>query len=422
MLTRIALISDHASPLAAAGGVDSGGQNIYVAQVARQLVALGYHVDVFTRRDSPLLAEVVQCGDGLRVIHVPAGPAEFVRKEDLLPTMQQFAAYMETVCARDGAYELIHANFFMSGLVALMLKQKLGIPFVITFHALGRVRRLYQREADQFPAERIDIEDRIIEHADGIIAECPQDESDLLSLYRADPAKISVIPCGFDAAEFWPIAKRFARKTLGLAPDQALLLSLGRTVPRKGIDNAILALARLADKDAMRPTLMVVGGNSDLPDPALTPEIARLRAIAQARNVGSQVIFVGRRSRELLKLYYSAADIFITTPWYEPFGITPLEAMACGTPVIGSDVGGIKYSVVEGQTGYLVAPNDPDALAERIESLYRQPERLKEFARNGIRRVNRNFTWGGVAGSIAAFYRQVCGETVQPQHRIAALA
>ncbi|MFL6581020.1 MAG: glycosyltransferase family 4 protein [Burkholderiales bacterium] len=422
MLRRIALISDHASPLAAAGGVDSGGQNVYVAQVARHLVALGYRVDVFTRRDSPLPAEVVQCGEGLRIIHVPAGPPEFVRKEDLLPTMQEFAAYVQSFCTRDGPYELIHANFFMSGLVALMLKQKLGIPFVITFHALGRVRRLYQREADQFPAERIDIEDRIVDNADGIIAECPQDEADLLSLYRADPAKISVIPCGFDAAEFWPIAKRFARKTLGLAPDQPLLLSLGRTVPRKGIDNAILSLAWLADKHAMRPTLMVVGGNSDLPDPALTPEIARLRAIAQGENVGEQVKFVGRRSRELLKLYYSAADMFITTPWYEPFGITPLEAMACGTPVIGSDVGGIKYSVVDGQTGYLVSPNRPDALAERIATLYRQPDHLKEFGRNGIRRVNRNFTWGGVTGSIASFYRQVCGETIEPQRRVAALA
>jgi len=345
-----------------------------------------------------------------------------VRKEDLLPMMQEFAGYVEKFCTRDGPYELIHANFFMSGLVALMLKQKLGIPFVITFHALGRVRRQYQREADQFPPERIDIEDCIVENADGIIAECPQDEADLLSLYRADPAKISVIPCGFDASEFWPIAKRFARKTLGLAPDLPLLLSLGRTVPRKGIDNAIFALARLAHKDAMRPTLMVVGGNSDLPDPALTPEIARLRTIAQTQNVADQVIFVGRRSRELLKLYYSAADIFITTPWYEPFGITPLEAMACGTPVIGSDVGGIKFSVMDGQTGYLVAPNQPDALAERIEGLYRQPDRLKEFGRNGIRRVNRNFTWRGVTGSIACFYRQVCGETVEPQHRVAALA
>ena len=421
MLRRIALISDHASPLAAAGGVDSGGQNIYVAQVSRHLASLGYQIDVFTRRDSPLLAEVVQWGD-VRVFHVPAGPAHFVRKEDLLPTMTEFAAYVEQVCMREGPYDLVHANFFMSGLVALMLKQKLGIPFVMTFHALGRVRRLYQAEADQFPAERIDIEDRIIQQADGIIAECPQDEADLLSLYQADGGKISVIPCGFDAREFWPIAKRFARKTLGLPPDQPLLLSLGRTVPRKGIDNAIRATGVLVREHGMRPTLMVVGGNSDLPDPALTPEIARLRAIAESENVADRVVFVGRRSRELLKLYYSAADIFITTPWYEPFGITPLEAMACGTPVIGSDVGGIKYSVVNGVTGYLVPPEDPGALARHVAELYRRPDQLKEMARNGIRRVNRSFTWAGITESIASFYKQVCDDTAETQQRVVALA
>jgi glycosyltransferase involved in cell wall biosynthesis len=199
-------------------------------------------------------------------------------------------------------------------------------------------------------------------------------------------------------------------------------LSLGRTVPRKGIDNAIRATGVLVREHGMRPTLMVVGGNSDLPDPALTPEIARLRAIAESENVADRVVFVGRRSRELLKLYYSAADIFITTPWYEPFGITPLEAMACGTPVIGSDVGGIKYSVVNGVTGYLVPPEDPGALARHVAELYRRPDQLKEMARNGIRRVNRSFTWAGITESIASFYKQVCDDTAETQQRVVALA
>ena len=422
MLRKIALISDHASPLAAAGGVDSGGQNIYVSQVARHLASLGYQIDVFTRRDSELLPDIVQCADGLRIIHVPAGPAHFVRKEDLLPAMEDFAAYVMKVFDRDGPYDMVHANFFMSGLVAAILKQSLGVPFVMTFHALGRVRKLYQGEADQFPPERIDIEDHLIECADGIVAECPQDQADLLNLYHADARKIAVIGCGFDSTEFWPIAKRFARKTLGLPPDQPVLLSLGRTVPRKGIDNAIRAVGRLSSDPLVRPKLMVVGGNSDLPDPSLTPEIGRLRRIAQEEKVDDRVVFVGRRSRELLKLYYSAADIFITTPWYEPFGITPLEAMACATPVIGSDVGGIKYSVVNGETGYLVPPNDPDALAGRILDLYRHPDHLKEIGRNGTRRVNRCFTWAGITGSIASFYQQVQGETAGSSRRALALA
>jgi glycosyltransferase involved in cell wall biosynthesis len=268
----------------------------------------------------------------------------------------------------------------------------------------------------------MDIEQTIIQEADAVIAECPQDESDLLSLYRADPRKICVIPCGFDATEFWPIAKRFARKTLGLPERQPLLLNLGRLVPRKGIDNAIRALGRLRSADIAMPRLMVVGGNSDLPDPALTPEIARLRALAQAEDVAGDVVFAGRRSRELLKLYYSAADLFITTPWYEPFGITPLEAMACGTPVIGSEVGGIKYSVVDGVTGRLVPANDPDALADAVADLYRHPNELKEMGRNAIRRVNRCFTWSSVASSIAALYAHVGGEAVEIRERVAVSA
>src|SRR3954467_12935175 len=246
MVRRIAIISEHASPLAAAGGVDSGGQNIYVAQVARNLAALGYCVDVFTRRDAADQPEILDWGRGVRVVHVPAGPARFVRKEDLLPLMEEFSDYVCSFCPREGGYDLVHANFFMSGLVAIKLKQRFDIPFVVTFHALGRVRRLHQGDADQFPAERLMIEDAIVAEADAIVAECPQDKSDLVSLYRADPRKIAVIPCGFDADEFWPIARRFARRTLGLGADERLVVNIGRMVPRKGVDNAIRGVARLA--------------------------------------------------------------------------------------------------------------------------------------------------------------------------------
>ncbi len=407
MPKRIALISDHASPLAAAGGVDSGGQNVYVAQVARNLAVRGYEVDVFTRRDSPLLAELVTCENGVRVIHVPAGPPQYVRKEELLPMMDDFGAWVCEFCRRNGSYDVVHANFFMSGLVAMRLKRTLGIPFVITFHALGRVRRRHQGEADQFPPQRLDIEDSIIAEADAIIAECPQDRTDLEHLYGADRAKVAVIPCGFDAAEFWPIARRFARRALGFRPEERLLLNIGRMVPRKGVDNAIRGLAHLERNHGLNAKLLVVGGNSDLPCPTLTPEIGRLKGIAEEEGVAERVVFIGRRSRELLKLYYSAADIFVTTPWYEPFGITPLEAMACGTPVVGADVGGIKYSVLDGVTGYLVPANDPAALAERLGDLYRNPERRTQFSRSGLRRVNGSFTWRKVAGSIASLYAAV---------------
>jgi glycosyltransferase involved in cell wall biosynthesis len=407
---RIAIISEHASPLAAAGGIDSGGQNIYVAQVSRHLARLGYSIDVFTRRDSKALPEVLEWRPGVRVVHVPAGPAQFVRKEDLLPVMGEFSAFVRAFACANGGYRVAHANFFMSGLAALDLKRSLGIPFVVTFHALGRVRRRHQREADQFPMERLDIEDELISQADGIVAECPQDKTDLTTLYDGEPSKISIIPCGFDKAEFWPVTRALARRTLGYKADERILLNIGRLVPRKGIDNAIRGVARLARSHGIHAKLVVVGGNSDLPDAASTPEIGRLQALAQAEGVEDQVVFTGRRSREFLKLYYSAADIFITTPWYEPFGITPLESMACGTPVVGANVGGIRYSVVDGITGGLVPPNDAGALAARLAEMYRDPDRLKEYGRNAIKRVHAQFTWQKVARSIAGCYEQVIAE------------
>jgi D-inositol-3-phosphate glycosyltransferase len=420
---RIAFISEHASPLAAAGGVDSGGQNVYVAQVACQLARLGFAVDVFTRRDAPQLPEIVEWRPGVRVVHVPAGPPDFVRKEELLPLMSEFCAYVREFAAREQSYHLAHANFFMSGLAALELKRSLGVPFVITFHALGRVRRLHQLEADQFPPERLDIEEHLIGEADAVIAECPQDRQDLTSLYGADPRRICVIPCGFDRAEFWPIARQFARRALGLPVGERIVLNIGRLVPRKGLDNVIRGVARLARQHGMPARLMIVGGNSDLPDAALTPEIGRLRALAAAEGIASLVQFTGRRSREFLKLYYSAADIFVTTPWYEPFGITPLESMACGTPVVGADVGGIRFSVLDRTTGCLVPPRDCDALAACLAKMFRDPAQRRDFSRNGVRRVNDYFTWPKVTRSIAGLYEDVmAGKDPRPEGRMAVAA
>jgi phosphoheptose isomerase len=408
MTKRIALISEHASPLGTLGGVDNGGQNVYVGQVARHLAAIGYEVDVFTRRDNLELPEETVWVNGVRIIHVPAGPAQVVPKEELLPFMGEFTEFfLEFVQRQARPYDLVHANFWMSGLVACEVKKALGIPFVVTFHALGRVRRQHQAEADGFPDERFSIEDRIVGEADHIIAECPQDEEDLIRLYNADPSKVGIIPCGFDQTELWPISKPLARVALGFNSDERIILQLGRMVRRKGVDNAIRGFARLIADHQMEARLVIVGGESDSPDPLLTPEIGRLQNIAKELGVADKVTFVGRCNREALKYYYSAADIFISTPWYEPFGITPIEAMACGTPVVGANVGGIKFTVRDGETGYLVPPNEPAALAERLAHLYRHPNLLSVFRRQAIRRANDLFTWQKVASHVAALYEEV---------------
>ncbi len=405
---RIAMISDHASPLALAGSIDSGGQNIYVAHVARHLARQGHKIDVFTRKDDESLPEIQLWEEGVRIIHVAAGPAEFIRKEELLPHMQEFTEFLREFMVRhDITYDFIHAHSWMSALVAADLKKELGIPFAITFHALGRVRRQYQGVEDGFPDERFQIEDRVIAEADAIIAECPQDEQDLRILYEADPAKIQIIPCGFDPAEVWPMEKSLARRILGLRQDERIILQLGRLVPQKGVDNVIRGFARLVRDYGIKARLLIVGGSSEKPDPRITPEIGRLQEVAREEGVEGYVTFVGRRGRKAIKYLYSAADVFVSTPWYEPFGITPVEAMACGTPVIGSNVGGIRSTVQDGKTGYLIPPDDPDLLAERLADLYGNPVRLRHFGQQSIRRVNELFTWQKVAHSIDRLYEKV---------------
>jgi glycosyltransferase involved in cell wall biosynthesis len=405
-MRKIALISDHASPLALLGGVDSGGQNVYVANVARQLARRGCHVDVFTRRDNPCQPPINAWRPNIRVIHVPAGPAAFVPKEELLPCMNEFAAYLVNFCRMQRTpYDVIHANFFMSGLVGLEAARALGVPLVVTFHALGEVRRKFQGDADRFPARRLAIEEEIIRDADRILAECPQDKEDMCTHYRADAHKIDMAPCGYDPAEFNPVEKRHARALLGWPQDEFIVLQLGRMVPRKGVDNAIRGVAAARRRHRVNARLFVVGGESDMPSVQATPEIGRLACIACEEGIGDAVTFVGRRGRSALRLYYGAADVFVTTPWYEPFGITPLEAMACRIPVIGSAVGGIKYTVVDSETGYLVPANDPDALADRLARLHGSPQLRESLAQNALARAA-EFTWERVCNGVVQCYER----------------
>lgn len=407
MRTRIAFISEHASPLAMLGGVDAGGQNVYVGELARQIVKKGYQVDVFTRREDPALPACLTWCNDIRIIHVDAGPAKCIEKEKILPYMTEFRDNMLAFIRQEGIhYHLVHANFFMSALVAMELKSILHIPFVVTFHALGHVRRLHQGEQDRFPAARLTIEQEVINNADQIIAECPQDKEDLLKYYAAPAEKITMIPCGINPEEMFPIDQQLARMQLKIPADEAVLLQLGRIVPRKGVDNVIRALAKLP-YTGKKVRLIIVGGEAEICGQGPNPEIVRLKNITRELGLQADVTFTGRKSREELKYYYAAADIFITTPWYEPFGITPLEAMACGTPVIGAAVGGVKYSVQDGKTGALVPPQDPEALAAKITALLNDAPRLKEMGKNAIRRVQALFTWQHVANKMALVYEDI---------------
>lgn len=413
-MSRIAIVSEHASPIAQAGGVDGGGQNIYVAHVARALARQGHRVDVFTRMDNPNLPLEMEWGEGVSIVHVPAGPAREICKEELLPHMDAFSAFMHGYFSgRDEPYRLIHANFFMSAHASLPVAQRYGIPLAVTFHALGRVRRRHQAAADRFPDTRFAIEDHIVRHADCVIAECPEDRRDLMELYRADPARIRMVPCGYDPEEMWPMDKRAARRGLGWEENGFRILQLGRMVPRKGVDNVIQGLALLRSQYGVDARLCVVGGESQFPSPIDTPELGRLMRVAQEAGVLDFVEFTGRRRRDQLARYYSACDVFVTTPWYEPFGITPVEAMACGRPVVGSDTGGIRHTVVDGVTGLRVPPRHPQALAAALARIALEPGLGEAMGREGMKRAARCFTWAGVGRQLDALFEELCAESVQ---------
>jgi glycosyltransferase involved in cell wall biosynthesis len=410
-MSKIAIISEHASPLALAGGVDSGGQNIYVGQIAEHFARCGHTVDVFTRREDAVLPHEIWWRPGVRVIHVPAGPRVKLPKEDILGYMGDFrrflGAFFDAEAAAGAGYDVVHANFFMSAMAALPVAQRLGIPFTVTFHALGRVRRQHQGEADRFPDSRFDIEQYVVRHADRIIAECPQDHADLVNLYGADPDRLVIVPCGFDTAEMTPLPQRRARSELGWSPHGFTLLQLGRMVPRKGVEDVIRALAYLRNTHGVDARLCVVGGNTTDASETATPEIGRLRAVAREVDVERYVEFVGRRDRLQLRSYYCAADVFVTTPWYEPFGITPVEAMACARPVVGSDTGGLRYSIVHGETGYLVPPRAPQLLADCLARLAADPALRRRMGEAGLRRARELFTWRRVAAELLTVFDEL---------------
>jgi D-inositol-3-phosphate glycosyltransferase len=419
---HVAFLSEHSSPVALRGSQDAGGQNVYVDEVSRNLARLGWAVDIFTRRDSPDLPEVIDWAPGVRIVNLAAGPPRFLLKDDLWPFMAEFRDAFLRFTVRDGArYDLLHGNFWMSGAVALDLGRRLGVPVVQIFHAMGKTKRRHQAEADNSPRERVGIELEIIREADRLIAQCPSERSELVDDYGADPAKVVIIPSGVNIETFRPVAREEARQRIGLDPDEPVVAYIGRMLPRKDVRNIVRAVALLKEgTDAqMReatgvPRLLLVGGETVDPDPVATPEIGELQRLAAALGIADRVHFTGKRQASELRYYYGGGDVVVTTPWYEPFGLTPLEAMACGRPVIGSAVGGITFTIEHGVTGFLVAPRDPAALATRLHQLLGDPILQARMGRAARARVERQFTWSAVAAGTAALYRALLAQRGRP--------
>ena len=400
------MISEHASPLAALGGEDSGGQNVYIAELARRLGAMGHWVDVFTRRDSPLLPKVVPFGEKVRVVNLPAGPPENVPKDDLFPLMAEFRdAFYRFAREEPEVYDLVHANFWMSGWVACEAKRYLGLPFAQTFHALGETKRREQGARDTSPPERQAAEFRILEEVERVLATCPTEIEELTTLYEADPTRLSLVPCGVNTETFRPVDRREARKALTL-PDKPTVVYVGRLVPRKGVDTIVEAFALLPDRLDAR--LVIVGG-----EPGKSPEVERLSTFVRKLGLAGRVTFAGSRPQWDLHRYYGAAATAVSVPHYEPFGMTPLEAMACATPVVGSKVGGIKTSVADGETGYLVPPKDPEALVGCLVRLLSDGSLCDRMGRAARRRIEKHYTWERVAKLAAAAFSEVAAQTTR---------
>ncbi|MFE7880675.1 glycosyltransferase [Streptomyces sp. NPDC057398] len=387
----IALVSEHASPLAALGGVDAGGQNVHVASLAGALADRGHLVTVYTRRDSPDLPARVRLRDGVEVHHVPAGPAEALPKDELLPHMDAFGRHLARSW-RTRAPDLVHSHYWMSGLASMHAAREHGLPLLHTYHALGTVKRRHQRLADTSPPERIPGEIEIGRGCDRVVATC-RDEVHELARMGVPPHKVTVVPCGVDTERFTPRGPAVPR-----GPYPYRLLQLGRLVPRKGAAVTVAALARLPETE-----LVVVGGPpADRLD--ADPEVRRLRGIARDAGVADRVRFAGAVSSRDVPALLRSADVVVCPADYEPFGIVPLEAMACGVPVVASAVGGQLDTVADPATGRLVPPRDPEALARAVAGLLADPAGRAACGAAGRRRVLSRFGWSQVAAATEAAY------------------
>ncbi|MBF6175332.1 glycosyltransferase [Nocardia blacklockiae] len=405
---KVSMVSEHASPLAAIGGIDAGGQNVHVAELSAALARRGAEVTVYTRRDDSTLPDQVDTPDGYRVVHVPAGPPTALPKDRLLPYMDEFGDRLREHWDADRP-DVAHAHFWMSGVAAERAAAASGVPVVQTFHALGVVKKRYQGADDTSPECRIQTERTVAQRAARVAATCSDEVFELARL-GLPAGRAAVVPCGVDLRRFVPDGPRAPRSAA------ARLLAVGRLVPRKGFDTAIRALADLPDTE-----LLVAGGSptGGLEDDA---EARRLLDIARRQGVADRVRLLGSVSRDDMPALLRSADMVLCTPWYEPFGMVALEAMACGTPVVASAVGGLLDTVLDGVTGRLVPPRDSSRLATTIAEVLADDEQRAAMGHAGYRRARSRYSWDRIATDTLRVYHSVQAAEAVPNTRAAAAA
>ena len=403
------MVSEHASPLALRPGSrqDAGGQNVFVASLSEALARPGLEVVVYTRRDDARLPERVQMRPGVVVEHVEAGPPEPVFRDDLLPHMRSFGRRLQRAWRRERP-DVVHAHHWMSGLAALAAAPGLGVPVFQTFHILGVVKRRHQGDKDPSPPERIDAETRIVREVDRVIATCTDELFELVRM-GADTGRVDVVPAGVDLSTFTPRGPRFRRRR-GLRR----VVVVSRLVERKGIGNVIEAIAEVPGCE------LVIAGGPDRDRLDRDREAQRYQALADALGVAERVHLIGSVDREEMPALLRSADVVATVPWYEPFGMVAVEAMACGIPVIASQVGGLVDTVVDGVTGFHVPPRAPSELAERLRFLLARPALRRRLGAAGAERAQQRYGWDSIAAATLESYLRALGQrrvVVEGRHR-----
>lgn len=417
---RVAMISVHSDPSAKLGGHETGGQNVYVSELSKRLGQMGWSVDIFTRLTRKRRKMVRSYGKNVNIIYLKAGPRYFIPKEEVLNKLPEFLGNFLTYKEENKLnYTIVHGNYYLGGWVAAQIKRVLHIPMVETFHSLGRIRH---RALERFEKEGINIEkfgDRlraekeIMEAANKVIATNPPEKRDLMHFYDFDlEDKIKIIPCGVNLKRFRKINFENARDYINnLSAKDKIILYIGRIDWRKGIETIIRAfplVLRKLPKLSKNLKIMVIGGKiGRRGDKADKQEINRLKNVAEELGIKKKVLFLGRRDQEKLRYYYSSGNIFITPPYYEPFGMTAIEAMRCGVPVIASNVGGLSSVIQNRKTGLFFPPGNHRILAKKIKELFTNKKLGNKLVKNAEKVVKENYSWENVSSEIAKLYQEL---------------
>lgn len=406
----IALISEYGDLAAELGKDVVGGQNVYVRQVGESLAKLGWQVDMFTRKTNPEDSTIVQHSPHCRTIRLTAGPETYIPRDELFEHMPAFVAAFQKFQQKEGTnYPLIHTNYWMSGWVGLQLQRLQNVRLVHTYHSLAAVKYQSVSELPPIATTRLAIEKEILEQAHCVVATSPQELTDFRNLVSTS-GKVELIPCGADLTNFRPISKLEARETLGIDAQSKILLYVGRFDRRKGIETLVRATAQLRSQLAEgvnpQPLKLLIVGGSD-PRGADGAEQRRIEAIVTELDLTIDTEFVGLVGHDRLPLYYTAADVCVIPSHYEPFGLVAIEAMACGTPVVASAVGGLKFTVISEETGLLVPPHDVAKFASAIDRILTDDIWGRKVRKQASERVRQNFTWTGVAIQLSDLYRQM---------------